>query len=54
MQRADRHGVKVIEVATAEMFTKIMQDYKSGADGYDALGAACLFIQWLNSEDVSR
>src|SRR5262245_40555323 len=29
--------VKVIEVATAEMFTKIMQDYKSGAGAYDAL-----------------
>jgi multiple sugar transport system substrate-binding protein len=29
--------VKVVEVATAEMFTKIMQDYKSGAGGYDAL-----------------
>src|SRR6185503_11854770 len=29
--------VKVIEVATAEMFTKIMQDYRSGAGAYDAL-----------------
>src|SRR5215813_1415752 len=29
--------VKVVEVATAEMFTKIMQDYKSGAGAYDAL-----------------
>ena len=29
--------VKVEEVATAEMFTKIMQDYRSGASGYDAL-----------------
>jgi multiple sugar transport system substrate-binding protein len=29
--------VKVVEVATAEMFTKIMQDYKSGAAAYDAL-----------------
>lgn len=29
--------VKVVEVATAEMFTKIMQDYRSGASGYDAL-----------------
>ncbi|MBI2720288.1 MAG: extracellular solute-binding protein [Rhizobiales bacterium] len=29
--------VKVIEVATADMFTKIMQDYKSGAGAYDAL-----------------
>ena len=29
--------VKVIEVATADMFTKIMQDYKSGAAAYDAL-----------------
>ena len=29
--------VKVVEVATAEMFTKIMQDYRSGAGGYDAL-----------------
>ena len=29
--------VKVIEVATAEMFTKVMQDYKSGAGAYDAL-----------------
>src|SRR5258708_33423874 len=29
--------VKVIEVATAEMFTKIMQDYKTGASAYDAL-----------------
>ena len=29
--------VKVVEVTTAEMFTKIMQDYKSGAAAYDAL-----------------
>ncbi len=29
--------VKVVEVSTAEMFTKIMQDYKSGAGAYDAL-----------------
>ena len=29
--------VKVVEVATAEMFTKIMQDYRSGAAAYDAL-----------------
>lgn len=29
--------VKVVEVATEEMFTKIMQDYRSGAGGYDAL-----------------
>ncbi|MCB1376755.1 MAG: extracellular solute-binding protein, partial [Alphaproteobacteria bacterium] len=29
--------VKVIEVSTAEMFTKIMQDYRSGAGAYDAL-----------------
>ena len=29
--------VKVVEVSTAEMFTKIMQDYRSGAGGYDAL-----------------
>jgi len=29
--------VKVVEVQTAEMFTKIMQDYRSGAGGYDAL-----------------
>jgi multiple sugar transport system substrate-binding protein len=29
--------VKVVEVATAEMFTKIMQDYRSGAGAYDAL-----------------
>jgi multiple sugar transport system substrate-binding protein len=29
--------VKVVEVSTAEMFTKIMQDYKSGAAAYDAL-----------------
>jgi multiple sugar transport system substrate-binding protein len=27
----------VVEVATAEMFTKIMQDYRSGAGAYDAL-----------------
>jgi multiple sugar transport system substrate-binding protein len=29
--------VKVVEVSTAEMFTKIMQDYRSGAAAYDAL-----------------
>jgi multiple sugar transport system substrate-binding protein len=29
--------VKVVEVATAEMFTKIMQDYRAGAGAYDAL-----------------
>ena len=29
--------VNVVEVPVAEMFTKIMQDYKSGAGGYDAL-----------------
>jgi multiple sugar transport system substrate-binding protein len=29
--------VKVVEVQTAEMFTKIMQDYRSGAGAYDAL-----------------
>lgn len=29
--------VKVVEVSTAEMFTKIMQDFKSGAGAYDAL-----------------
>jgi multiple sugar transport system substrate-binding protein len=29
--------VKVVEVPVAEMFTKIMQDYKSGAGAYDAL-----------------
>ena len=29
--------VKVVEVSTAEMFTKILQDYKSGAGAYDAL-----------------
>ena len=29
--------IKVVEVSTAEMFTKIMQDYKSGAGAYDAL-----------------
>ena len=29
--------VKVVEVPTAEMFTKIMQDYRSGAGAYDAL-----------------
>src|SRR5712692_8669658 len=29
--------VKVIEVATAEMFTKIMQEYKAGTGAYDAL-----------------
>src|SRR5499427_7870257 len=29
--------VKVIEVATADMFTELMQDYKSGAGAYDAL-----------------
>jgi multiple sugar transport system substrate-binding protein len=29
--------VKVIEVATADMFTKIMQDFRSGAGAYDAL-----------------
>ncbi|MET0482081.1 MAG: extracellular solute-binding protein, partial [Aestuariivirgaceae bacterium] len=29
--------VKVIEVATAEMFTKIMQEYRAGTGAYDAL-----------------
>ena len=29
--------VKVVEVSTAEMFTKTLQDYKSGAGAYDAL-----------------
>ena len=29
--------VKVVEVPAAEMFTKIMQDYRSGAGAYDAL-----------------
>jgi len=29
--------VKVVEVPVAEMFTKIMQDFKSGAGAYDAL-----------------
>ncbi|HEX6121347.1 MAG TPA: extracellular solute-binding protein, partial [Dongiaceae bacterium] len=29
--------VNVVEVQTAEMFTKIMQDYRSGAAAYDAL-----------------
>ena len=29
--------VKVVEVAPEDMFTKIMQDYRSGAGGYDAL-----------------
>ncbi|WP_395023180.1 ABC transporter substrate-binding protein [Dongia sp.] len=29
--------VKVVEVPIAEMFTKIMQDYRSGAGAYDAL-----------------
>ena len=29
--------VKVVEVPVAEMFTKIMQDYRSGAGAYDAL-----------------
>jgi multiple sugar transport system substrate-binding protein len=29
--------VKVVEVPVAEMFTKIMQDFKSGAAAYDAL-----------------
>ena len=29
--------VKVVEVPTDQMFTKIMQDYKSGAGAYDAL-----------------
>lgn len=29
--------IKVVEVQTAEMFTKIMQDYRSGAGAYDAL-----------------
>jgi multiple sugar transport system substrate-binding protein len=34
--------VKVVEVSTAEMFTKIMQDYKSGAGAYDALNVGAL------------
>ena len=29
--------VKVVEVPTDQMFTKILQDYKSGAGAYDAL-----------------
>ena len=29
--------VKVIEVQTAEMFTKIMQEYRAGTGAYDAL-----------------
>jgi multiple sugar transport system substrate-binding protein len=29
--------VKVVEVSTAEMFTKIMQEYKAGTGAYDAL-----------------
>src|SRR5215510_7254473 len=29
--------VKVVEVPTAEMFTKIMQDYRAGSGAYDAL-----------------
>ena len=29
--------VKVVEVPTDQMFTKIMQDYQSGAGAYDAL-----------------
>ena len=29
--------IKVVEVPVAEMFTKIMQDYRSGAGAYDAL-----------------
>src|SRR5688572_30803077 len=29
--------VKVVEVPTDQMFTKIMQDYRSGAGAYDAL-----------------
>ena len=29
--------VKVVEVSVAEMFTKIMQDFRSGAGAYDAL-----------------
>jgi multiple sugar transport system substrate-binding protein len=29
--------IKVVEVPTAEMFTKIMQDYRAGSGAYDAL-----------------
>ena len=29
--------VKVVEVSTAEMFTKIMQEYRAGTGAYDAL-----------------
>jgi multiple sugar transport system substrate-binding protein len=29
--------VKVIEVPTEEMFTKIMQEYRAGTGAYDAL-----------------
>src|SRR5262245_38854274 len=29
--------VNVVEVPAGEMFTKIMQDYRGGAGGYDAL-----------------
>ena len=29
--------VKVVEVPTDQMFTKIMQDFRSGAGAYDAL-----------------
>ncbi|HZP93657.1 MAG TPA: extracellular solute-binding protein [Burkholderiales bacterium] len=36
-EKATGCKIKVVEVPTAEMFTKIMQDYRSGAGAYDAL-----------------
>ena len=36
-EKATGCKIKVVEVQTAEMFTKIMQDYRSGAGAYDAL-----------------
>ncbi len=44
--------VKVVEVSTAEMFTKIMQDYKSGAAAYDALNVIPAWMPDLANADA--
>src|SRR5262245_32184156 len=36
-EKATGVKLKVVEVATAEMFTKIMQEYRGGTGAYDAL-----------------
>ena len=39
--------VKVVEVPTAEMFTKIMQEYRAGTGAYDALNVVPAWMQDL-------